>query len=308
MPLTGSFTGFGADPTLASAVATERRVIRLTFSEAMLDSVDLRDAGNYTLTPNGGSVARAILVVTPSATDPAVVDVAVDGDLSLGVAAYTITAAAVTDLAGNPIGSPDSADVDVLPSADSIPDHCALAIGRLVSQYRGQAGMEAIVCIFGDRMRDVDQALANLGAYRGLDTAYGAQLDRIGEALELPRGGISDAAYAIRLHGAAMAKGSHGRPDELIAVLETLTAGTGAAIDHDEHFPAAVVMEAAGIENADGYADAAILRRAVPAGVRFILLHNRPGVTLFGWIDDPGTGPWAEFDNDPAAGIWMEAS
>jgi hypothetical protein len=295
-------------PTLLSAVAIDRRTIRLTFSEAMLDSTALRTVGNYTLTPNGGSVARTLLVVTPSATDSAVVDVSVNLDLSLGVGAYTISVASVTDLAGNVIGTPHTASLDVLPAAGAIPDHCALAIGRLVSQYRGQAGMESILCVFGDRMQDVDQALANVGAYRGLDTAYGAQLDRIGEVLQLDRDGLTDAAYAIRLHGAALAKGSHGRPDELIAVLQTLTAGTGATIDHDEHFPAAVVMEAAGISNADGYANAEILRRAVPAGVRFILLHNRPSVTLFGWIDDPGRGPWAEFDNDPAAGVWMEAS
>lgn len=307
MPVTASFTGSGVAPTVVSAETDDLRTIRVHASEALRDDATLRSAASYTLTPQGASVARAVLLAAPDASDPTQVLVTVDGDLTAGVDAYEIELdAAIVDLAGNGMGSPAAVMFDVTPDASGVADHEALALRRLISQYRGQPTFEALLQLIGRRARGIDQEATNVAAYRGLDTAYGVGLDRLGVVLELARDGLDDARYRLRLRAAAQARASHGYPDELIAVLLTLLDGA-VTPTVEEHYPAAVVFEAEPIPNADGWAFAALLRRAVAGGVLVQLLHAED-VLLFGWDDDPAAGDWAESDVDTAGGQWPEAS
>lgn len=186
-------------------------------------------------------------------------------------------------------------------------DHCGLAIGRLISQYRGQPNIEAVLCIAGDRHTEIDRQAGLMMAFRGLDTAFGVGLDRLGLVLRWARDGLDDDTYRVRLRAAAQTRASHGRPDEVIGVLLTLLDGA-VTPTHEEHYPAAVVLEAPGIPNADGWAFARMLTRAVSAGVLLQLLHHPPGETLFGWEGDPDAGPWAETNDDTDGGVWAEAS
>lgn len=308
MPMFASADGYGDAPTVLSVATAGLSAVVVTFSEAMADTADLRDAANYSMSPYDSRTARTVVGAAPVVGREDQVLLALSGPLDEGVPAYLVTVElAPTDAAGNVLIAPNTADLDVLPTATDVPDHCALAIARLVAQYRDKVGMRALLCIFGDFLTEVDQAGQNVRSYRGLDGAYGDQLDALGEILQLRRAGVSDASYAVRLHGAALSRASHGRPDELMGILLELTQGTGASLAHAEHFPGVVLMNAEGIPNEDGWSAARSLRLAVVAGVRMILEHSEADVTLFGFDEDPDAGPFGESDGDTTP-IWAEAS
>lgn len=308
MPLEASAAGFGDAPSVASVVTAGLSAVIVTFSEEMADDAELRDASNYSLTPYDSRTARTVLGAAPVDGRADQVLLALSGPLDTGSPAYAVTVAlAPADTAGNILTTPADADLDVLPTALDVPDHCALGLARLIAQYRDKAGMRAVVCILGDRLTEIDQAAQNVRAYRGLDGAYGAQLDALGEVLQLRRNGVSDGRYAQRLHGAALARGSHGRPDELIGILQVLAAGTTSVLEHEEHFPGVVLMRSDGdTAREDGRSAAQSLRSAVVAGVRLILEHSADE-TLFGFDEDPSAGPWGELDADTTP-AWAEAS
>lgn len=202
-------------------------------------------------------------------------------------------------------------DLEVAPAlpAELVVDHCALALRRLISQYRGQPNIEAVLCLAGDRFRDLDTHAQLVLAHRGIETAFGAGLDRLGVLLRWRRDGLTDDAYRVRLRAAAQVRASRGRPDDVLGVLITLLDGA-ATPTAEEHYPAAVVLEVLGIPNVDGWAFARLLRRATAAGVLLQLLHEEDGVLLFGWEDDADSdgGEWAESDTDTDGGVWAEAS
>lgn len=306
MPASASFAGSGVAPTVVSATNDGLRTIRVQMSEAVQANAALGTVANYTLTALGGSTARTVLAAARDARDATVIVVTVSGDLTTGASTYTIEVDGVSDLAGNVIGGTNTATLSVDPDSGDVLDHEALALRRLISQYREQPNIESVLRIMAGRIQALDQEAANVGGFRGIDSAYGVGLDKLGALLRLARGGLSDAVYRVRLRAAAQVTASHGYPDEVLAVLVTLLDGASSPT-FAEHYPAAVVLEAADIPNADGWAFTRLLLRAVAAGVQLILLHSEDD-TLLGWDGEVGAGPWAEIADDPSGGLWAEAS
>jgi len=303
MPAAGICTGFGGAPTIVSVEAPRIRTVRVLFSEHMADDAALGAPSSYVLTPLGVSVARAILVAIRDPIDSSAVLITVDGDMTTGVDVYNLAVTgSLTDLAGNTLAVPFDMDFSVSPSAGGVPDHEALALRRLIAQYRTQPNIESVIRLIGRRAIGVDQESANIEAFRGIDSAYGIGLDRLGRLLEMERNAYDDGAYRVILRGQILARASHGHPDEVIAVLLKLLDG-GPDPTHEMHYPAAVVMESVNIPNAFGWVYAPIVRRAVKAGVQYQLLHNMPAVTIFSWDN----GEW-DWDGISVGGAWAEAS
>lgn len=93
-----------ADPRVASAVALSQTQVRVVFDEAMQNDAALANPVNYTLTPAGGSVARTASLASPQPGGfPTFVDVFLDGEMTDGVANYTVEVNNVADVGGNPI-------------------------------------------------------------------------------------------------------------------------------------------------------------------------------------------------------------
>jgi hypothetical protein len=111
--ITGSFTGIGVSPQVASAVATTLSRVRVTFNEPMTDDAALNDPGSYTIDEDMGSAARTVDAVTPEAVaEPTYVDLDLDGECTVGTNNYAVTVdTAVVDAAGNALDAAhDSAD------------------------------------------------------------------------------------------------------------------------------------------------------------------------------------------------------
>lgn len=110
--LVGSFVGGGTAPTV-SATATADTTVRAAFSEPM-DPLGLNLLGNFTLAPDAFSISRSIIRVLPEAAAfPTFVDLFLDGEMTIGVANYSLTIPGTfKDRAGNQIAAPLAVNFD----------------------------------------------------------------------------------------------------------------------------------------------------------------------------------------------------
>jgi hypothetical protein len=101
-----------------------------------------------------------------------------------------------------------------------ITTHSADAKARLPGYLRDSTNLNALVGIFADRTQTLeDELISILNFTTDITTAVGAQLDTIGEILNLPRlGGETDADYRIRLQGRSIALSRSGTPEAVIEI------------------------------------------------------------------------------------------
>lgn len=127
-PLVASTYTFNTEdvvqPTAASAVAQEKKIVRVTFDEAVLQvspsgASDALNPGNYSFVA-GGSPAVSVVPVEVVPVSAVAVDVETDIELSFGVL-YTVTVSNVADLLGNVI-TPPSNSSDFVAFTPNVPD------------------------------------------------------------------------------------------------------------------------------------------------------------------------------------------
>lgn len=145
----GSWIGAGADPQVSSAVATGEQSVRVTFSEPMKNNAALSTPANYVITPDGGSVARSVVSVTPEAvTDPTYVDLTLDGEMTIGTLNYNVSVSNVEDVAGNPIDvAHDDTDFD---GAGSTP--------TVVSATSREETIDKVQVVFSEEVKQVSES------------------------------------------------------------------------------------------------------------------------------------------------------
>lgn len=143
MPVIGSFTGSGVAPQVASATALSSTVVRVTFSEYMTDNAALLLAGNYTLTPDGGSAARTVTSVVVEGSAPSLsVLLYLNGNLTAGTNNYQVLVTNVEDVAGNPLDLAfDTADFSG-PSTSQQQAEINVGIRRPLTQFISAMGEE----------------------------------------------------------------------------------------------------------------------------------------------------------------------
>lgn len=195
-------------------------------------------------------------------------------------------------------------------------DACEIAKARLLEQFKSKPKIGHYICAFADRIQEIIQALADVQAFRSVETAEGMQLDRLGENLILFRNGFSDDKYRKFLLAKTKVIASHGRPDELSEILTYLDDGFAPTeISYTNSFPAAAILHCQVESGAqlDGEAYAVLLKSAIPAGVRLILEFEEQDEILFQWAesdDDPAPdagSEWEELDTPGVGGLWAEA-
>ena len=200
-----------------------------------------------------------------------------------------------------------------------ITDHCARAINRLAAQFQTKHLITTEICIWGDEVQEVEQAITDVAAYRSLDTAYGVGLDHIGALLDLPRGGLSDDVYRTRLRAKALVASSRGTPNEIEAILTMLDDGysTGAMRYYDLLTKTAMVTCLVPVAHilTRPLEYIRILRQAKPASYRLILRAQPNDTTppiLFTMGEDGGSpipdgSGMAEEGSPTMGGLMLEA-
>ena len=188
-------------------------------------------------------------------------------------------------------------------------DFCLQALDRLAEEFSDSTDLKTLLCILAARAQAILNAIEDVKAFRSLTDATGQQLDEIGKLYVAFREGRSDDDYRNLLQTFAVVVSSVGIADEMLDVLIALDNGFDlSSIALFEHYPAGFIMTARVPIGGQliGESHGAVLHRMTPAAVRFILMFEELGATMFVWSSDTGEG-WAEEDTPASTGgIWAE--
>lgn len=152
-------------------------------------------------------------------------------------------------------------------------DAVTLALSRLTEQFKGQPNIAALLTALVQPTQDLQDACTELLTERSISTAVGVQLDTIGDILNLPRAGLTDAVYRLYLSGKAAADRSRGLTEDLITVSRAVLAGTTSVVVVTTQTVATVVVNINNYSMPSSTPPAllSLLKEAAAAGVRVIL-------------------------------------
>lgn len=100
--------------------------------------------------------------------------------------------------------------------------HVEDALARLAQQLKGKPGVEGLLSAFVQQVQELEDAVFSILDTSGIETAYGAQLDRLGAIVGQPRGGDNDTDYRAAIKTRILINGSSGTIEELIAITTEL--------------------------------------------------------------------------------------
>lgn len=162
---------------------------------------------------------------------------------------------------------------------DSIADR---ATSRLLSQFREKPRLVAFIrAVIGAGVQDLHDAMYQALTERWIDTGIGAQIDRIGWVLDLPRAGWADETFRRLLRAQVLVLRSSGTWRDFAAILRAVDVTLAAAFFERSGTAAATVyvgddLEAGNIGARDVFS---LLNRAKPAAVRFELVWPTAPIT-----------------------------
>lgn len=192
-----------------------------------------------------------------------------------------------------------------------IASHADEAVELLLHQFRMpriEAMLRALVAPL-QRFEDVLWQLLTRAI--PLDIAQGAQLDVWGRILRAPRAGLGDDAYRLQLRVRSLALRSHGRAEEIYAILR-LAFGEGVDVVILELYPATILIDVGTPLEVDSWLYSEVIRAAKAGGVRLVFVTN-PGDSedVFTWDTTPpgesGTIGWGSTSDPSLGGVWASA-
>jgi hypothetical protein len=158
-------------------------------------------------------------------------------------------------------------------------DYTSEGLDRLLSTLKGGTKLEALVASYVDRVQELEDAAFPVYAQWDIETATGDRLDRIGQILLVPRSGLTDEPYRLRLRAEIAILTSIGTEYDLVRVIQLLTGAPAKAnVEYYEFFPKTAyvrVIDHPVSGTVGGQAvTAALLRRAAPAGTEVHYLYS----------------------------------
>ncbi len=171
--------------------------------------------------------------------------------------------------------------------SDPITNHIAQALARLPEQFKDATNMNDLIEVFADRTQDLEDVLQDVYRERWIADAEGKQLDRIGDILEVLRGGFSDDEYRSALLFKVYTNASNGEPERIIAYVAQMTEGT--ILRYFEYHPAAFEIFSNGSTVPNNLTN--LVQGISPAAVNFVgIVLGYGSLTPFTFaIDDVAT-------------------
>lgn len=147
------------------------------------------------------------------------------------------------------------------------------ALDRLCEQFRGKPNIAALLMTLAEPACSLEDALQALLTQRTLDTATGAQLDRLGVITGQPRNGLGDDTYRRYLRARITVNRSGGVVEDLLSISRQVLDDPDVHVRAEDQGIAALEVYLEDAEPPTGAADVLIsfLRVAVAAGVRVLL-------------------------------------
>ena len=168
---------------------------------------------------------------------------------------------------------PDAPTFAPASSAAGATDHVAVALSRLLEQFKNKANVVALVTALITPSNDVETELRDLLTKRQVNTAVGAQLDLIGKLVGQPRNGAGDVDYARFIAARIATNNSKSRVEDLISVAKLVINDALDTITVERRSVASVVVRVTGNVVTDAVAGICVsfLRDARAAGVKLTL-------------------------------------
>lgn len=176
-----------------------------------------------------------------------------------------------------------------------IPNYLDRGLALLAAQFQQRlpdgsfTNFQKMIQIIAQQAQEINTQQQLLLNFRSLKTAYGTQLDGLGQILGLPRiPGQTDSDYREALEFQIFINGSHGTPEDLLAILKFLTDASMVWII--ELYPAAYQMITNGLNiPVDGSELIETMQSVSPAGVEFVSLTATYNTNPFSFSSDPIT-------------------
>lgn len=179
-------------------------------------------------------------------------------------------------------------------------DHAAGAVNRLPAQFKGKAGIEALLTALTTPMNELELIIWSLIIQRTIEFAIEAQLDVIGKIVWQHRDGLSDDIYRRYIKASIATQQSHGLVTTLIKIAKLVLGDTETYVEIEQMPIATVVVTISERSVTTEVANAlmAFLTRAVAGGVRLDLQTT---------IDDPASFPVFTWDHPDEGFGWDDA-
>lgn len=169
------------------------------------------------------------------------------------------------------------------------------AVSLLASQFQIRNGdgsltnLQKVIHALSGQAQVLNEQELLLATQRYLNTAFGAQLNGLGQILGLARSsGQRDQSYREDLQFQIFVNQSNGTPEELIAILKYLTDAT--KIWYDEIYPAAYQLTTNGLTFPENPSDLVLAMQNVsPAGIAFVGITATYNTNPFSFSSDPFT-------------------
>jgi len=153
-------------------------------------------------------------------------------------------------------------------------------------QFSGSENFIKLMYVISEMKQRLHDVIVDVAKFRLIETAYGQQLDNIGEELGVPRAGSTDEEYRILLRIRAYKRKSQGTRPDVIDLISRFTGtsltGTSAYIGPNKTVDLYVTTPC--FDVADIVDD---ILEILPVVTRVKILENNATVGAFGFDGDP---------------------
>jgi hypothetical protein len=182
---------------------------------------------------------------------------------------------------------------EVIQYYDDISDR---TIALLLQQFKTKEAFTDFIAIIADQIQQLESVFKENEELTWIETAFGAQLDGLGEIIGCRRAGLNDEDYRDFLQFCVLLNRSAGEPEFLITALITLTNSTFVRLY--EVFPASCFGHINGLDIPDNLLFE--MDNLAIAGVKFMYVSQTDGLPF---SFDPVT-----IENDGLGFAWINGS
>lgn len=154
-------------------------------------------------------------------------------------------------------------------------DYATTTQNRLFKQWEDDPEWLSMMDIIAASFAEVEGQLLEINDNRSVSTAFGVQLDDVGELVGRKRNGLDDADYRRAIIVDANTLFSSGTPWELTELVRTLYPDN--AVSYREFYPASFVLTIFGLSFEEFKLTLDIMQDTPPAGVGALLEAIPPG-------------------------------
>lgn len=171
----------------------------------------------------------------------------------------------------------------------NIKEHISTGIDLLITQFRNKRiensspnpnNLISFLTSFLSQFNEIEHIFSNLASFRFIDTAYGIQLDLLGEIIGIQRNGRNDIEYSLAIKFQIYKNRSSGEAEVIIQFVKDITDAT--RVQLVEAYPAGIYIFTNGTNILTNYNISELIEELLAAGVKLRgLFYHDPDAVYF---------------------------